>query len=468
MKNAVVFGASGNLGYVLVPALQDAGWQVTAVDRAEIDARTATAEAVQAVLQNAQATVAINLIAMNDVDGVEGAGRELATQLNETFAATTAQAAAALAIPVLHVSTDYVFDGAHAPYAESAAPAPLSHYARTKAAGEQAVQQANPRAYIVRTSRLYGPIPPSASAKPSFATNVVKWAINAGPKTLKLVDEEFGCPTYTPDLAAALVAMVNDQQAYQPGIYHLVNEGEGVTWHGFAQEIFQTLNIAPRVEAVTAATFGARPAARPSNSTLLNTKGPKLPPRTEALKKMFFGLQLELTGFPGLVLVTPKRFADDRGSFGESFNVARWKAFGLPTDVLQVNTAVSKKGVWRGLHFQRAPYAQGKTVRCLNGAVHDVVVDIRPESPTYGQHFAAELTADSGRWMVVPPGFAHGYLSLTDNNMFEYYITGAPWHKPSEGGLRYNDPSLNITLPNIGTDILAKDVDLAWPLWTDR
>jgi dTDP-4-dehydrorhamnose 3,5-epimerase len=468
MNNVVVFGASGNLGFVLVPALQDAGWKVVAVDRGQIDARVASTEQITALLQKEEATMAINLIAMNDVDGAEGAGKELATQLNETFATTVAHATTALNIPLMHVSTDYVFDGAAAPYAENATPAPQSHYARTKAAGEHAVQQANTRAYIVRTSRLYGPIPPSAAAKPSFATNVVKWAINAGPKGLKLVDEEYGCPTYTPDLAAAMVAIANDQQTYQPGVYHLVNEGDGVTWHSFAQEIFQTLNIAPKAEAVTAATFGTRPAMRPSNSTLLNTKGPKLPPRTEALKKMFFGLQLELTDFPGLVLVTPKRFADDRGSFGESFNTARWKAFGLPTDIVQVNTAVSKKGVWRGLHFQRAPYAQGKTVRCLNGAVHDVVVDIRPESPTYGQHFAAELTADSGRWMVVPPGFAHGYLSLTDNNMFEYYIAGAPWHKPSEGGLRYNDPSLNITLPDIGTDILAKDVDLAWPLWTDR
>jgi dTDP-4-dehydrorhamnose 3,5-epimerase len=282
------------------------------------------------------------------------------------------------------------------------------------------------------------------------------------------VDEEYGCPTYTPDLAAAILTIANDQSTYGPGLYHLVNEGEGVTWYGFAQEIFQTLNIAPLSEAVTAATFGSRPAKRPSNSSLLNTRGPKLPTRTEALKKMFFGLQLELTGFPGLALVTPKKFTDERGAFGEAFNPARWKVFGLPTDITQVNTAVSKKGVWRGLHFQKPPYAQGKTVRCLNGAVHDVVVDIRPESPTYGQHFGVELTAESGRWMVVPPGFAHGYLSLTDNNMFEYYITGAPWHKPSEGGLRYNDPDLHITLPDIGTDILAKDVDLAWPLWTDR
>ncbi len=145
----------------------------------------------------------------------------------------------------------------------------------------------------------------------------------------------------------------------------------------------------------------------------------------------------------GLKIIQPKVWGDARGHFFESYSETAFKAAGLPTDFVQDNQSLSAKGILRGLHFQKPPYAQGKLVRVIKGAVLDVVVDLRHASSTYGQHFAIELNEDNKTMFWIPPGFAHGFLTLADDTIFVYKVTGL-YNKESEGGLLWNDPALGI------------------------
>lgn len=175
---------------------------------------------------------------------------------------------------------------------------------------------------------------------------------------------------------------------------------------------------------------------------------------------------MEVTHTPiaGLKIIQPKVWGDARGHFFESYSEAAFRAAGLPTDFVQDNQSLSAKGILRGLHFQKPPYAQGKLVRVIKGAVLDVVVDLRSSSPTYGQHFAIELNEDNKTMFWVPPGFAHGFLTLTDDTIFVYKVTGL-YNKESEGGLLWNDPALGI---NWGVENpLLSDKDRILPLLSE-
>ena len=147
---------------------------------------------------------------------------------------------------------------------------------------------------------------------------------------------------------------------------------------------------------------------------------------------------------PGLLEFRPRIFGDPRGAFFESFSAAKMEALGLPhLDWVQDNQSISKAGTLRGLHFQKPPHAQDKLVRVAQGRALDVVVDLRRDSPTYGQHAKVLLTAELGNAFYVPVGFAHGFVALEDNTLFlykcsDYYAPGA------EGGLLWNDPALGI------------------------
>lgn len=154
-------------------------------------------------------------------------------------------------------------------------------------------------------------------------------------------------------------------------------------------------------------------------------------------------MEVTQTPIEGLKIIQPKVWGDARGHFFESYSEAAFKAAGLPTDFVQDNQSLSAKGILRGLHFQKPPYAQGKLVRVIKGAVLDVAVDIRSSSPTYGQHFAIELNEENKTMLWVPPGFAHGFLTLADDTIFVYKVTGI-YNKESEGGLLWNDPALGI------------------------
>ena len=140
-------------------------------------------------------------------------------------------------------------------------------------------------------------------------------------------------------------------------------------------------------------------------------------------------------------ILEPKRFGDERGYF-ESVTKEQLEELGFK-GIYQVSNSKSGKGIVRGLHFQKDPYCQAKVVRCHRGAVIDVVVDIRKDSPSYGKHVAVELTPENGRMLYVPRGFAHGFVSLTDDTLFEYYVDNK-YMPRMEGGILWNDPELGI------------------------
>lgn len=149
------------------------------------------------------------------------------------------------------------------------------------------------------------------------------------------------------------------------------------------------------------------------------------------------------TPLEGLLVIEPKVFKDHRGYFYESYNAEAFKQAGIEAVFVQDNQSLSQKGILRGLHFQAPPHAQGKLVRVIKGAVLDVVVDIRKNSPTYGQHFSIELTEDNFKMFWIPPGFAHGFVTLEDHTIFSYKCTDV-YNKAAEGGLLWNDPELGI------------------------
>ena len=144
-----------------------------------------------------------------------------------------------------------------------------------------------------------------------------------------------------------------------------------------------------------------------------------------------------------LLIITPDVFQDDRGMFLETFNRDVFAQHGLPTHFAQDNCSVSKKHVLRGLHFQKPPYAQGKLVNVAHGAVLDVAVDLRKNSPTYGKWHSVLLSGENRLMFWIPEGFAHGFVALEENTVFQYKCTNV-YHKESEGIIRWDDPDLNI------------------------
>lgn len=148
------------------------------------------------------------------------------------------------------------------------------------------------------------------------------------------------------------------------------------------------------------------------------------------------------TPIEGLVVIEPTVFGDARGFFMETYAERDFQEIGITERFVQDNHSKSAKGVLRGLHFQRQ-HTQGKLVRATAGAVLDVVVDLRPQSATYGQHFAVELSAENKLMMYVPPRFAHGFLTLEDGAEFLYKCTDY-YHPESDGGIVWNDPALGV------------------------
>jgi dTDP-4-dehydrorhamnose 3,5-epimerase len=185
-------------------------------------------------------------------------------------------------------------------------------------------------------------------------------------------------------------------------------------------------------------------------------------------------MKLVPTALPGVVIIEPAVFGDERGWFYESFNEARFNAalddIGLPAAprFVQDNHSNSKAGVLRGLHFQLPPQAQGKLVRVVQGAAWDVAVDIRPGSGTFGQWFGLELSADNKRQLWIPAGYAHGFVALQDDTHFLYKTTDV-WSKACERAIRWDDPAIGIRWPipaGVSAPLVAPK-DAAAPLLAD-
>lgn len=158
-------------------------------------------------------------------------------------------------------------------------------------------------------------------------------------------------------------------------------------------------------------------------------------------------MNIQETKLQGLFVIEPTIYQDERGFFFESYNERKFiEATGKKVDFVQDNHSQSTRGVLRGLHFQNEPHAQGKLVRCIRGEVYDVAVDIRTDSTTFGQWFGATLSASNKKQLWIPEGFAHGFLTLSDEAEFCYKTTNF-YNPVSEGCIIWNDKDLNITWP---------------------
>jgi dTDP-4-dehydrorhamnose reductase len=267
----LVTGAAGMLGRDVVAAAGDAGHEVVALARAELD--ITDADAVRAAMTAARPNAVINCAAWTDVDGAEAA-EAAATAVNASGAGHVATAAADVGALTVHVSSDYVFDGeATEPYAEEAATAPRSAYGRSKLAGEHAVANAGGHSAIVRASWLFGP----------HGRNFVDTMRRLGAERdeVTVVDDQIGCPTYTGHLAPALLAVAEQSLT---GVMHVAGGGR-CSWFELAEATFADAGLDCRVLPQSTADLG-RPAPRPAFSALASTRGdaPVLPPWREGLR----------------------------------------------------------------------------------------------------------------------------------------------------------------------------------------
>lgn len=173
-------------------------------------------------------------------------------------------------------------------------------------------------------------------------------------------------------------------------------------------------------------------------------------------------MQKQTTTLPDVFLIQPDLFPDERGTFFESYNRQTFKNLGINDDFIQDSVSISKKGVLRGLHFQKPPYSQAKLVSVITGEVFDVAVDVRPNSQSYGKWFGTKLSGENHTMMYVPEGFAHGFYVLSTEVRFLYKISGSFYNKEASTGIIWNDPTLNISWPLDGQPLLSQQ-DQALP-----
>lgn len=268
--NVLIIGANGMLGKDLMTVF--ASHNPTGVDREEMDITDPMA--VNMKLDEILPDVVINASGYTAVDMAEGPdGQQEAIAINGIGVGTLAEACAKRGMPLVHFSTDYVFDGAkNGEYKESDSPAPINHYGESKLLGETLLQKYCTKFYLIRTSWLYG----------KHGKNFVQTMIDLGKKgqQLTVVNDQIGKPTWTYDLAESVHSLIVELRPF--GIYHLVNE-DTVSWYDFAVEIFQELQMEVNVLPVSSEEF-VRPARRPLNSALANTKFPLLRSHKDALR----------------------------------------------------------------------------------------------------------------------------------------------------------------------------------------
>jgi dTDP-4-dehydrorhamnose 3,5-epimerase len=173
-------------------------------------------------------------------------------------------------------------------------------------------------------------------------------------------------------------------------------------------------------------------------------------------------MNIEKTIFKDLLIINPSIFNDERGFFFEAYNQAKFHENGMMYHFIQDNQSFSKRGVIRGLHLQINPFAQAKLVRVLEGEILDVAVDLRKNSATYGQHFSVVLSAENKKQLMVPHGFAHGFSVLSETASVLYKVDQV-YHKDSERGIRYDDPTLNIDWQLSPEEIIVSAKDLILP-----
>lgn len=176
---------------------------------------------------------------------------------------------------------------------------------------------------------------------------------------------------------------------------------------------------------------------------------------------MSANFELTSTNLPGVLIINTNLFIDNRGHFNRAFDSQKFKNE-LDFQLSQINVCLTRDdGTIRGLHFQTEPYQEQKIVRCISGAILDVAVDVRPQSPTYLQHVQLELSAENNLALLIPKGFAHGYQTLETNSNVLYF-TSQIYMPEHEKGLRFNDPELKIQWNRVVRNVSEKDLN--WPL----
>ena len=168
-------------------------------------------------------------------------------------------------------------------------------------------------------------------------------------------------------------------------------------------------------------------------------------------------MKLTLTPIKDLVVIEPKVFGDERGYFYEAYNKNTFHELGLDYDFVQDNQSFSRKGVLRGLHFQKQ-FPQAKLVRVIEGEVFDVAVDLRKDSPTFGKWYGVTLSGENKKMFMIPRGFAHGFLVLSETAVFSYKCDDF-YHPNDEGGIIYNDPDIGIEWPEVGCELVLSEKD---------
>jgi dTDP-4-dehydrorhamnose reductase len=417
-------------------------------------------EAVKKTLEEVRPDVIVHCAAWTAVDMAEDDDKLAKVRsINVDGTQNIADMAKELDAKMVYLSTDYVFDGQGTePWEpDDKNYKPLNVYGETKLAGEQAVSNTIDKYFIVRIAWVFG----------KNGKNFIKTMLQVGRKydEVKVVDDQIGTPTYTYDLARLLVDMIETDKY---GYYHATNEGGYISWYDFTKEIFKQAGYKTKITPVTTAEYGLSKAARPFNSRLDKSKLVKngfkplptwqdavarylkeLDPSTIAEPKKVGQISVErnVGGIEGLCVITPAVHGDARGYFMETYNQNDMKEAGFDIHFVQDNQSMSTKGVLRGLHFQKH-YPQCKLVRVVRGSVFDVAVDLRKESKTYGKWFGVELTAENKKQFLIPEGFAHGFLVLSDEAEFCYKVNDF-WHQNDEGGMAWNDPEIGVVWPHL-------------------
>ncbi len=381
---------------------------------------------------------------------------------------------------LVYISTDYVFDGKKGePYVEEDQTNTLNEYGKSKLFGEKQALTYS-KSFIVRTSWVFG----------LNGKNFIKTIINAAKKQkeLTIVSDQVGSPTYTKDLAKFLVNLAESDKY---GIYHAHNEGY-TSWYHLAKYTLELYGLKTPVKEIATKDY-PQAAKRPLYNVLSTDKLKEngfepLQDWHKAVEEYVYELMYEEeknkvvevvqneneefvipngtkaipTNLADCFIIEPKVFGDDRGHYCPKYQEAYMNYFGFER-VFQDSESLSKRGVLRGIHFQKYPFDQAKIVRVVSGAVVDVVVDLRVDSPTFLQYTSVLLTPydsknpESGRQLYVPRGFGHGFLCLKDNTLFKYFIDN--YYRPNmESGLAWNDPLININWGEIFTKYgISKD-----------
>jgi len=172
-------------------------------------------------------------------------------------------------------------------------------------------------------------------------------------------------------------------------------------------------------------------------------------------------MKFHATPLRGAFTIELEKRGDERGFFARAFCQHEFEAAGIPMPIVQINNSLSAKaGTLRGMHYQLPPAAEIKVVRCIRGALYDVIIDLRPDSPTFARWFGAELSAENRLMMYAPQGFAHGFISLTDDTE-TFYLTNAFYAPREERGVRFDDPRFGVVWPRTPVDVSPKD--RTWP-----